>query len=129
MPATILHATVLLAHGSRDPQWKRPVEAVADRMRELDPSHTVSCAYLENTQPNLLACVESLAAQELQSIRIFPLFLGAGKHVREDIGALAEGVRQQYPKLEVQLIGMMGEHPEFTNLLAQLALTAKTGNP
>ena len=100
-------------------------------MRELDPLHTVTCAYIENMQPDLLACVESLeslTAQELQSVRIFPLFLGAGKHVREDIGALAERVRQQYPKLQVQLIGMMGEHPEFTNLLAQLALTAKAGN-
>lgn len=125
-----MHATILLAHGSRDPQWKRPVEAVAARMRELDPLHTVGCAYIENMQPDLLACVESLAAQEeLRSIRIFPLFLGAGKHVREDIGELANSVRQRHPNLAVQLITMMGDHPEFTNLLAQLALTAKVGKP
>ena len=120
-----MNATILLAHGSRDPHWRRPVEAVAARMRELDPLHTVSCAYIENMQPDLMACVESLAVAPLKSIRIFPLFLGAGKHVREDIGALTEQVRQRHPSLEVQLLGMMGEHAEFTNLLAQLALVAK----
>ena len=121
-----MHATILLAHGSRDPDSKRPVEAIAVRMRMLEPQHTVSCAYIENMQPDLLACVQSLAAQDLQSLSIFPLFLGAGKHVREDIGKLADLVRQRHPGVSVRLIGMMGDHPEFTHLMAQLALQAVT---
>ncbi|NBQ89270.1 MAG: cobalamin biosynthesis protein CbiX, partial [Betaproteobacteria bacterium] len=31
------HGVILFAHGSRDPQWRRPVEAVAQRILQLRP--------------------------------------------------------------------------------------------
>ena len=46
-------AIVLFAHGSRDPLWRAPIEAVAERIRTLAPGAAVACAYLEYTEPTL----------------------------------------------------------------------------
>lgn len=56
------HAIVLFAHGSRDPAWRAPIEAIAERMREIDASARVACAYLELTEPRLPAAVAALVA-------------------------------------------------------------------
>ena len=37
---------IVFAHGSRDPLWHRPVEAVAERIRAQQPQALVACAYL-----------------------------------------------------------------------------------
>ena len=55
-------ATVLFAHGSRDPLWSRPIEAVAQRMRSRDAAAQVRCAYLELTTPDLPTVVAELVA-------------------------------------------------------------------
>ena len=48
-----MYSVILFAHGSRDPLWHRPVEAVAARMRALAPHVPVRCAYLELSTPAL----------------------------------------------------------------------------
>ena len=44
---TYPHAIILFAHGSRDVLWRRPIEAVANEMKQLSPDTQVACAYLE----------------------------------------------------------------------------------
>ncbi|MDD2547738.1 MAG: CbiX/SirB N-terminal domain-containing protein, partial [Burkholderiaceae bacterium] len=40
-------AIVLFSHGSRDPLWRAPMEAVAQRIRALQPERPVHSDYLE----------------------------------------------------------------------------------
>ena len=81
------NAIVLFAHGSRDPLWHKPMEAVAERIREQSANVEVTCAYLELSQPDLgTACMELVAAS-IESIAVVPMFLGVGKHAREDLPA------------------------------------------
>ena len=47
------HAVVLFGHGSRDPLWRAPIEAVAERMRQIAPHIETRCAYLELSEPIL----------------------------------------------------------------------------
>ena len=42
--ATPLRGIILLAHGSRDPLWRVPIEAVAERIRASAPGTPVLCA-------------------------------------------------------------------------------------
>ena len=44
-----MHAIILFAHGSRDPLWHKPIQAVAQRITERDAQELVRCAYLELT--------------------------------------------------------------------------------
>jgi sirohydrochlorin cobaltochelatase len=113
---------VLLAHGSRDVRWRAPVEAVARQVAGLDPAVQVRCAYLELSQPDLRTAMAELIAAGANAVRVVPLFLGMGKHLREDLPRLLEELRALHPQVRVELARPVGEEPEVLDLLARLAL-------
>ncbi len=113
---------VLFAHGSRDPLWKLPIEAVAQRIRERDSQTLVFCAYLELTTPDLAHCTRELIAAGIQHVRILPLFLGVGRHAREDLPSLVRELQVQHPDVQFELQAAVGEHPLLIDTMAQIAL-------
>ncbi|MDZ7919778.1 CbiX/SirB N-terminal domain-containing protein [Rhodoferax sp.] len=113
---------VLFAHGSRDPLWHKPMEAVAEQIRQKEPAALVACAYLELSQPDLPTAVAALVAQGVHSVRIVPMFLGVGKHAREDLPLLVQALRDTYPQLALSLQKAVGENAKLVDLLAQIAL-------
>ena len=117
-----MYCVILFAHGSRDPLWHRPVEAVAARMRALAPHVPVRCAYLELSTPALPQAAAELVAAGATSVRIVPMFLGTGRHAREDLPALVETLRASHPATRFELLPAVGEDPRVIELLASLAL-------
>ena len=117
-----LRGTILLAHGSRDPIWREPIEAVAERLRQLAPALHVRCAYLEITAPDLPVCAAELAGLGVRSITIVPLFLGMGKHVRDDLPRLLAGLQERHPSILIALRPAIGEEAQMIELMARLAL-------
>lgn len=115
-------AIVLFAHGSRDPLWHRPIQAVAQAISEQAPGVPVRCAYLELSSPSLQEAAGDLVAGGARQLRVFPLFLGMGKHAREDLPALMAELRSQHPGVAFELLPTAGESPRLTALLAELAL-------
>ena len=113
---------VLLAHGSRDERWRQPIEAVAQRVRADDPDARVACAYMELAEPDLPTAVATLVAGGATAIRVVPLFLGMGKHAREDLPLQVEALRQRWPAVGFSLARIVGEEPELVNLLARIAV-------
>jgi sirohydrochlorin cobaltochelatase len=116
-------AIVLFAHGSRDPLWCRPVEAVAERVREIGPVVAVRCAYLELMQPDLPAAVRDLVAAGVDTISVVPMFLGVGRHAREDLPLLMQTLADNYPQVEFHTRPSIGEDPRVIALLAEIALS------
>ena len=114
---------VLLAHGSRDPQWRAPIEAVAAHIHARQPDTPVCCAYLELCAPSLPQAATDLIADGARHIRVFPLFLGVGKHAREDLPRLVEQVRAAHPGVAIELLPTAGEYAELTALMASIALS------
>ena len=112
---------VLLAHGSRDERWREPIEAVAARVTALDPQARVVCAYMELAAPDLRTAAAALVASGAKVVRVVPLFLGMGKHAREDLPLQVETLRQAWPQVDFQLAGIVGEEPELVDLLARIA--------
>lgn len=113
---------VLFAHGSRDERWRLPVEAVARRVEALEPRVEVACAYLELVAPDLREAVAGLTARGVTAIRVVPLFLGMGKHAREDLPRQVDEMRALYPDVRFSLARAVGEEPEVIELLARKAL-------
>ncbi|MBW8716053.1 CbiX/SirB N-terminal domain-containing protein [Variovorax paradoxus] len=112
---------VLLAHGSRDERWREPIEAVAARVTALDPQARVACAYMELAAPDLRTAAAALIASGARRLRVVPLFLGMGKHAREDLPLQVDALRQTWPQVDFQLAGIVGEEPELVDLLARIA--------
>jgi sirohydrochlorin cobaltochelatase len=112
---------ILFAHGSRDPLWRLPIDAVAERMRAEQANLPVAVAFLELTAPDLPHTVELLMKQGVAHVRIVPMFLGVGRHAREDLPELVRGLTQAYPQMSFELLPAIGEHPAMTALMADIA--------
>lgn len=123
VPSDGAHGIILLAHGSRDPLWQKPVEAVAHRIRQLAPATQVCCAYLEATAPDLPDATALLAKLGVSSITVLPLFLGMGRHARDDLPILMTGLQASHPAIVFNLRPALGEEARMIELMAEIALS------
>jgi sirohydrochlorin cobaltochelatase len=117
----ISRGIILFAHGSRDPLWRLPMEMVAKRAQRLDVHAVVACAYLELTEPSLPACAADMIATGVRSITIVPMFLGVGKHAREDLPLIIASLKAHHPKITFTLQAAVGEDERVLDLLAHIA--------
>lgn len=113
---------IVFAHGSRDPLWRAPVEAVARRIAERAPGTLTRTAYLELTEPDLATAARELVAAGVTHLRVLPLFFGMGKHAREDLPLLMDALQREHPQLVLQRLPTAGEDPQLIDLLAALAV-------
>lgn len=113
---------VLLGHGSRDPQWSQPFEKIAVSLGRRLPAVAVALAYLEHG-PSLEEAVTALAAKGALSIRVVPLFLGTGGHVRDDLPRLVAQAKR--PEIQLSLDKPIGEQAEVIEAIAAAISSAR----
>ena len=119
-PSPARPAIVLFAHGSRDPQWAAPMQALqAAVQRHAGPSGTVRIAYLERMTPTLAEALHELAASGHGRIDLVPVFWAAGGHVLQDLPALIDSARGTYPGLTVQVRPTLSGWPGVMDWLAE----------
>ncbi len=113
------HAIILFAHGARDPQWARPFQQLVTELGELLPGERIVLAFLELMQPSLPDCAAALYADGVRSLRVVPVFLGAGGHLKDDLPKLVEKIRGSFPDFDITVEPPIGEQPEVIAAIAQ----------
>jgi sirohydrochlorin cobaltochelatase len=98
------------------------MEAVARNIAAQSAEIPVVCAFLELSTPDLASATQILLDQGVHAITIVPMFLGVGRHAREDLPLLVEQLRKQHPSVQFTLKPAVGEDPRLIQLLAQIAL-------
>jgi sirohydrochlorin cobaltochelatase len=98
-------------------------------MQALQPQARVVCAYLELTEPDLPTAVQTLLAAGVCAVTIWPMFLGSGRHAREDLPRLVDELRARHPGIAFTLQHAIGEHPAVLDAMARAALQRPDGNP
>lgn len=114
-------ALILFAHGARDPEWARPVQSVAQRLRHLLPDIPVSVAFLEFMQPGLEEAICAILEQHkvnALTVDILPFFIAQGGHLREDVPRLLEAVAQRHLGIQLRLLPALGELPAVQSAMA-----------
>jgi sirohydrochlorin cobaltochelatase len=91
-------------------------------MLEISPHSHVRCAFLELTAPDLASVTADLIATEVRHITIVPMFLGVGRHAREDLPVLVTELQKTYPAVSFVLRPSVGEDPRVVEMLAKLSL-------
>ena len=114
---------VLFAHGSADPRWRAPFEALLRRLRTEMGEGAVDLAYMEFAAPTLQDVAERARREGVSTLRLLPLFLAAGGHVARDIPVQAEEVRRRHG-LQVEILPPVGEDPRFAALVEAIAREA-----
>lgn len=114
---------ILFGHGSRDPLWHKPIEAVAAQITAQLPHTPVACAYLELSTPDLATAAQRLIdGSGVRAISVLPMFLGVGKHAREDLPQLLAALEAAHPAVRFTLQPAVGEDARLVQLLAEIAL-------
>jgi sirohydrochlorin cobaltochelatase len=106
---------ILFGHGSREPEWAQPLQSIA---HELSGQFVVELAYLERMKPTLDEAVDSAVAKGARRVRIVPVFLGVGGHLKTDLPRLVEAARARHAGLEIVLEQTIGERKEITDAIA-----------
>lgn len=116
-----MNGIILLAHGSRDPQWVSPFEQLCAAVERRKPDCAVALAYLEHAMPDFVGAVDDLVERGATSIKVVPLFLGPGGHVRGDVPQLVERASVKHPRLKFDLVPFIGDARAVLDAIADYA--------
>ena len=105
---------ILFAHGSRDPEWAGPFERIRHKL-QANKDLEVRLAYLEIMKPSLDEVLAELSGK-VDAIRIVPVFLGYGGHIKKD---LPELVAAANPRVKVIIDPPVGERPDVIEAIAR----------
>ena len=104
-------AVILFAHGAREPEWARPLEAVRDRLRAA--GMRTELAFLEIMSPRLEEAAGKLAGEGIATVVVVPLFLSQGKHLKRELPEMLEKIRKRHAKTEFRVTPALGDAPEI----------------
>lgn len=112
---------ILLAHGSRDPQWTTPFEEVRSTVERRLPNCATALAYLEHSVPDFEVAVDQLIARGATLIEVVPLFLGPGGHVRNDVPQMIERAAARHTQVRFLLKPFIGDARAVLDAIADYA--------
>ena len=112
-------AQILLAHGSRDPGWRKPFEELLEKCKKGSPKKIFCLSYLELCNPKLSDLVKDLLVNhhKITTFNIHPLFLSSGVHVNDDIQKILSDLRAKYPQINFNLNDVIGKNSLVTNAI------------
>ena len=119
-----MRGLILFAHGARDPRWAEPMLRLRDRLAQVAPATPVVVAFLDIMEPDLPTAADRLIADGCDALCVVPIFLGQGGHVRRDLAALIDGVRERHPRLAIEAAPAVGEDNGVLDALAVYCLAA-----
>lgn len=115
-------ATILFAHGARNPEWRKPLEAIRDAMLAAAPGRRVELAFLEFLAPSLPEAIDAVAGEGCRELVIVPIFMAQSGHTKRDLPALLAAAWERHPQLEIRLAIPIGEAPDVVRAIAAYAL-------
>lgn len=123
MQNSTIRGVILFGHGARDPEWARPFHALREIIIEKNPGTPVELAFLELSAPTLGEAVERQVTQGINSIVVVPVFIAAGRHVKQDMPAMLKKIRQRYPDLTIEMTLVIGESTKVLDAMADWVLS------
>jgi sirohydrochlorin cobaltochelatase len=122
------HALLLFSHGSPDPEWARPLEALRDRLANALPHQPVALAFLPPAQPDFGAVVAKLAQAGVKHITVSPVFLARGGHVKRDLPEMAEAATRAHG-IAFTILPTLGESDAMLGAIAHWILEQTPASP
>ncbi len=109
---------LLLSHGSRDFSADLEMKKCAEAYQARHPEISVRFGYLELAEPSFNSELEK-AAQTFNVVRILPLFLFPGSHLKKDIPEMIQSAQAKNPQTQFQLAPALGASPAMAELLLE----------
>ena len=121
-PASNPPGLILVAHGSPDPDWRRPLEQLHARLSAQLGDH-VYLAYLVQA-PSVETCVRELSQRGYRRVHVMAALLSpGGRHVKLDIPEAVGTAEGAHPEVRIELVpGSLGDDAGVIEALAAAAI-------
>ncbi|HEX8987841.1 MAG TPA: CbiX/SirB N-terminal domain-containing protein [Rhodocyclaceae bacterium] len=113
---------LLFGHGARNAEYIQPFLRIKAAMQARDAQAKIEIGFLELQQPTFEEAVDALVRQDVDEIRIVPIFFAPGRHVLKDLPERTAAVLDRYPDLMVEVADAVGMVPAVVEAMAQYAL-------
>ena len=110
---------IIVDHGSRSGEANALIRDVVDRFasRFADRYRIVEPAHMELAEPSIRQAFDRCVARGATEVIVCPLFLGPGKHWREDIPDLTAFAAEGYPGVAWAVAPPLGADDLLLDLL------------
>lgn len=111
---------ILVAHGSRDPQWKAPFQKLVMSLEDQVPGSLIFLTFMEFETPNFLDQIKSILDSDSKaSILVIPVFFSPGGHVANDIRPFILKLSNQYPESKIMMSEVLGSRERIIQAMAE----------
>lgn len=113
-------ALLLIGHGSPDPEGNAEFLDFAARLAGALGVSVQPC-FLELAEPSIGDGLERCVAAGARTVAALPLFLGSGRHHKQDVPALLAEARARHPGLALRYGAALGPQPALARAMAERA--------
>jgi sirohydrochlorin ferrochelatase len=115
----MMHAVLLVDHGSRVESANAALEAVAEELRLRLPDRCVRAAHLELARPSIAEGIDACVAAGATEIVVHPYFLCPGRHTHEDLPRQVGAAAARHPHVRVRLTPALGPDAKLVDLIVE----------
>lgn len=108
---------IMLAHGSSNQSWSDAFFEMTQGVRERFPS--AELAFMELSTPSLNETCRTAARDGYTLIRVLPLFLSTGRHLKKDVPKIIESLTSEL-SLKIELLPPIGEQDRIRNAIVDV---------
>ncbi|GAB6158357.1 CbiX/SirB N-terminal domain-containing protein [Desulfotomaculum varum] len=99
---------IILGHGSRLAAANQEITAIAEQIKAAGPTALYETCFLQFGQPDLPRAVAKLNRAGVKKITVIPLLLVVGRHIRNELPALLQQLKAEYPHITFVLAPHLG---------------------
>lgn len=111
-----MRALLLVSHGSRHPDARKEVDALAARLKEKSGAPIVQCAFLDVELPRIADGIEECVRFGATEITVLMNFMNSGNHVAKDVPAIVNEARVKHAQVSIRMTPHLGAHPKIADL-------------
>ncbi len=124
--ATETYSVVLAGHGTRDQEGVKEFEQMVELLREQLGGRPLHHGYLEFSQPTIAEAVRASIKAGAKKLVVVPALLFAAAHAKNDMPAELNGLRQEFPQIDIHYGAAMDLHPLLLDLARERIIQAES---
>ena len=115
-----MRSILLVSHGSKAPQARKEIEALAEQLKKRSSVAIVQLAFLEIESPDIPEGIRQCVQKGAKEITILLNFLNSGRHAGDDIPKIIRQARQDHPGIKFRMTKPIGQEDYLVDISLKL---------
>lgn len=115
---------LILVHGSKSKEADVMTQELVKKLQEKERTAFLEIGYgaLQISSPTAEEGIRDLIEKGMEEIIVVPMFLFEGVHIKSDVPALMESIKDKYPQVKIKLGKHIGADNRLVDIIHERAL-------